>query len=188
VNLRWLPNAICVGRILLAAPVALTLVAGDYQSTLLLFGVAALSDGLDGWLAKTFGWTSQLGTLLDPLADKLLLMTVFVTLAWVGLVPLWLGVAVVLRDVTIVSGAIAYRVLIGPVVGRPTFISKLNTLLQLSLVLAVIGAAAWQVVPYELVITLGAATFVTTVASGIDYVLAYARLAWREGRAARRAA
>jgi cardiolipin synthase len=188
VNLRWLPNAICVGRILLAAPVAATLVAGDYPATLLLFAIAAISDGLDGWLAKTFGWVSPLGKLLDPLADKLLLMTVFVTLTWVRLVPLWLGVAVVLRDVTILSGAIAYRVLIGPVEGRPTVISKLNTLLQLSFVIAVIGAAAWQVVPYELMITLGAVTFVTTVASGIDYVLTYSRLAWHEGRAARRAA
>ncbi|HUO78671.1 MAG TPA: CDP-alcohol phosphatidyltransferase family protein [Steroidobacteraceae bacterium] len=187
-SLAWIPNAICVLRILLVAPSALALLAGRYELTLLLFGVAAVSDGLDGWLAKHFDWTSRLGKILDPIADKLLLVTVFLTLVWTGLVPLWLGVAVVVRDVLIVGGAIAYRLLIGYVEGRPTPISKLNTLLQLSFVLAVIAAAAWRNVPRPLVVAIGAATFVTTVVSGLDYVLTYAREAIRAGRAAARAA
>jgi cardiolipin synthase len=184
VSLAWLPNAICVLRILLVAPSALALLAGRYELTLLLFGIAAASDGLDGWLAKTFGWTSRLGKILDPIADKLLLVTVFLTLVWTGLVPLWLGVAVVVRDVVIVGGAITYRVMIGYVEGHPTQVSKLNTLLQLTFVLGVIAAAAWQNVPRPLVIAVGAATFVTTVVSGIDYVLTYAREAIRATRAA----
>jgi cardiolipin synthase len=184
VNLRWLPNAICVVRMLLVLPIAATLLAGDYPRTLALFAVAAASDGLDGWLAKHYGWTTLLGKLLDPIADKVLLVSVFLTLAWVGLVPGWLTLTVVLRDVVIVSGAIAYRLLIGTVVGRPTIVSKLNTLLQLSLVLAVIAAAIWRELPPALLTVLGAATFVTTVASGIDYVLTYARLARRESRRA----
>jgi cardiolipin synthase (CMP-forming) len=187
VSLAWIPNAICVLRILLVAPSAIALVAGRYELTLLLFGVAAISDRLDGWLAQRFGWTSRLGKILDPIADKLLLVTVFVTLVWIGLVPLWLGIAVVVRDVVIVSGAIAYRVLIGYVEGRPTPISKLNTLLQLSYVLAVIAAAAWQDVPPPLVVAVGAAAFVTTVVSGLDYVLTYAREAMRATRTAPRA-
>ena len=186
-SLAWLPNAICVARILLVAPSALALLAGRYELTLLLFGVAAVSDGLDGWLAKSFGWTSRLGKILDPIADKLLLVTVFLTLVWTGLVPLWLGVVVVVRDVVIVGGAIAYRLLIGYIEGRPTPVSKLNTLLQLSFVLAVIAAAAWHEVPQPLVVVVGAATFVTTVVSGIDYVLTYAREALRAGRPAPRA-
>jgi len=169
VSLAWLPNAICVVRILLVAPCALALLAGRYDLTLLLFGVAAISDGLDGWLAKTFNWTSRLGKILDPIADKLLLVTVFVTLVWTGLVPLWLGVTVVARDVLIVGGAIAY-------------------LLQLSFVLAVIADAGWHNMPRGLVVAVGAATFGTTVVSGIDYVLTYAREALRAGRAAARAA
>ena len=183
-SLRWLPNAICVARMLLVVPIATALFAGAYPWTLALFAVAAMSDGLDGWLAKRFGWTSALGKLLDPIADKVLLVSVFLMLAWIGLVPAWLAWAVVLRDVIIVAGAIAYRLLVGPVVGRPTIVSKLNTLLQLSLVLAVIAAAIWPEWPQPLTLLLGAAAFVTTVASGIDYVLTYARLAWREARRA----
>jgi cardiolipin synthase (CMP-forming) len=188
VSLAWIPNAICVLRILLVAPSALALLAGRYQLTLLLFGVAAISDGLDGWLAKRFDWTSRLGKILDPIADKLLLVTLFLTLVWTGLVPLWLGIAVVVRDVLIVGGAVAYRALVGYVEGRPTPISKLNTLLQLSFVLTVIAAAAWPGVPRPLVVAVGAATFVTTVVSGLDYVLTYAREAIRASRAAPRAA
>ncbi len=187
-RLSWIPNAICVVRILLVAPSALALVAGRYELTLLIFGVAAVSDGLDGWLAKHFGWTSRLGKILDPIADKLLLVTVFLTLVWLHLVPLWLGAAVVVRDILIVGGAIAYRVLIGYVEGHPTAVSKLNTLLQLTFVLAVIAASAWGAVPHPLVTALGAAVFVTTVVSGIDYVMTYARAAIREGRGARAAA
>jgi cardiolipin synthase (CMP-forming) len=185
VSLRWLPNAICVARMLLVLPVATTLLAGAYSATLALFAVAAVSDGLDGWLAKRYDWTSALGKLLDPIADKVLLVSLFLTLGWIGLMPSWLAAAVVLRDVVIVSGAITYRLMIGPVEGRPTIASKLNTLLQLSLVLAVIARAGWPAVPRPLLTVLGAATFVTTTASGIDYVLTWGRLAWRERRAAR---
>lgn len=187
-SLAWIPNAISVVRILLVAPCALALLSGRYELTLVIFGVAAVSDGLDGWLAKHFGWTSRLGKILDPIADKLLLVTSFLTLVWIGRVPLWLGVAVVARDVLIVGGAIAYRLLIGYVEGHPTIISKLNTLLQLSFVLAVIAAEAWRAVPQPLVTALGAAVFVTTFVSGLDYVVTYGRQAVRESRAADRTA
>jgi cardiolipin synthase (CMP-forming) len=179
-RLSWLPNAICVLRMLLAGPVAVALARGEYLLTVGLFAVAALSDGLDGWLAKSFGWTSRLGKILDPIADKLLLVTVFVTLVWVGRVPLWLGAAVVVRDLVIVAGAIAYQWFIGYLEGHPTRLSKLNTVLQLSFVLIVIASAAWPAVPAPLVTAAGAACFVTTVVSGLDYVLTYGRLAWRE--------
>lgn len=186
-SLAWLPNALCIARMLLVVPTTLALLAGRYELTLLLFGVAAISDGLDGWLAKTFGWTSRLGKILDPSADKLLLVTVFVTLTWIGLVPAWLTATVVLRDVAIVGGAIAYRLLIGYVEGHPTPVSKLNTLVQILFVLVAVAAAAWRTVPAALVATLGAAAFVTTVVSGLDYVVTYARDAWRTGRASSRA-
>ncbi|MCX7059021.1 MAG: CDP-alcohol phosphatidyltransferase family protein, partial [Proteobacteria bacterium] len=163
-------------------PSMLALLAGRYELTLLLFGVAAISDALDGWLAKTFGWTSRLGKILDPIADKLLLVCVFLTLAWLGRVPVWLVATVVLRDLLIVSGAAAYHFLIGYLEGHPTPVSKLNTLLQLLLVLAVTAAAAWPAVPSALLVALGAATFVTTVVSGIDYVMTYARAAVRARR------
>src|ERR1700712_3613895 len=86
-NLRWLPNGLCVLRMLLAPPTAWLLLHGEYWLTLLVFFVAAITDAADGYLAKRFGWETELGKALDLLADKLLLVTVFITLAVLGLVP-----------------------------------------------------------------------------------------------------
>ena len=108
-SLRQLPNAICVARIALVVPIAITLLDGDFVATLWLFALAAFSDGLDGYLAKRFGWTTELGKFLDPLADKLLLVTVFITLAVAGLTPVWLAVIVVARDV-IIGALLGYNI------------------------------------------------------------------------------
>src|SRR5580692_10525757 len=129
-SLRHLPNVITTIRILLVAPIAVALANHKLVTSIALFGVAALSDAADGFLAKRFGWQSELGAVLDPIADKLLLATVFVTLSLLKLVPLWLMLAAVLRDVIIVSGAVAYRIIIGPLTAHPSLISKLNTLCQ----------------------------------------------------------
>jgi cardiolipin synthase len=177
VKLAQLPNLICVGRMLLTIPVALALTAGAYPLALVLVAVAAFSDVLDGFLAKRYGWSSEIGGILDPLADKLLLMTLFIVLALRHNLPLWLAGAAVVRDLVIVAGAIAYRLLVGTVHGEPTRVSKLNTLLQLGLVLAVILDEIAPLVPRPLLTAIGAATFVTTVVSGLDYVLTYARRA-----------
>lgn len=187
-NLSWLPNAICIGRILLVAPIAYVLAQGRYELALALFAVAAVSDVVDGWLAKTFGWQSELGKALDPVADKLLLVTVFLTLAALDLVPAWLAAAAVLRDLVIAGGATAYHRLYGRLDGGPSAISKLNTGLQVAFLVIVMANAAWHRVPDGLVIALGAATFVTTVVSGIDYVLRYSRMAIANQRARARAA
>ncbi|MEI6458656.1 MAG: CDP-alcohol phosphatidyltransferase family protein [Pseudomonadota bacterium] len=181
-KLSWLPNALSVMRILLVPPSVLTLLAGRYDLTLMCFGCAAVSDGLDGWLAKTFGWTSRLGKILDPIADKLLLVSLYLALALVGAIPVWLTVVVVLRDVVIVLGAAVYRWLIGYIEGHPTAVSKLNTLIQLVFVLLVITRMQWPIVPESAVTWLGAAVFVTTIVSGLDYVLTYARAAIRARR------
>src|SRR5687767_8114151 len=99
--MRHIPNALFVFRMLLVALIAWLLARGLYWETLWVFGIAALTDGLDGFLAKRFGWTSELGKILDPLADKILLVSVFVILGALGLVPTWLAVSAVLRDLTI---------------------------------------------------------------------------------------
>jgi len=121
---RHLPNLICLFRLALIWPIASALQAGEHALALGLFMTAAVSDGLDGYLAKRFNWTSELGKFLDPFADKLLLMTVFVEAAWLGLVPWWLTAAAVARDVLIGLGALVFRVWFGPLHGRPTIISK----------------------------------------------------------------
>jgi cardiolipin synthase len=182
-SLRWLPNAISSLRMLLAAPVAYLLLRGEYAATLAVFALAALSDGLDGWLATHFGWTSRLGKILDPVADKLLLVATFVALALEDLAPVWLVATIVVRDVVIVGGATAYVTFIGYLEGHPTTASKLNTLLQIAFVLVrIAGESRPGTVPAAVVTALGAAAFVTTVVSGIDYVMTYGRLARRETR------
>jgi cardiolipin synthase len=185
---RHIPNALCILRMLLVAPVAWLLIREEYRVTLFLFAFAAATDGLDGFLAKRFGWTSELGKILDPLADKLLLVTVFITLAAIGMAPVWLAAAAVARDVVITVGAIVYKVLFGDPQGRPTAVSKLNTLFQILYVVLVVARGASQAVPDVLIIVTGAVAFVTTVASGIDYVITYTNKAIEVSRARRGAA
>jgi cardiolipin synthase (CMP-forming) len=187
-TLATVPNAICVLRMALTVPIVVLLADGQYGTTLVLFAVAAASDVLDGYLAKTFGWSSELGKLLDPLADKLLLVSVFITLAVIGLVPVWLAAIAVLRDLVIGGGAGLYKWLFGPVEGRPTVPSKINTLVQLLYVIAVVWQAAFRNLPEWLVLGLGALVLVTTVVSGVDYVVTYARKAMAVSRSRRGAA
>jgi cardiolipin synthase (CMP-forming) len=175
---RHLPNLICLFRVLLVWPVAVTLHNGQHLAALGLFVVAAVSDGLDGYLAKRFNWTSDLGKFLDPLADKLLLITVFVQAAWLGLVPWWLTAAVVARDVMIGVGALIFRLWFGPLHGRPTVISKVNTAAQLLYVALVLLAAASGVPPREILDACALITFATTVLSGVHYLVTFTRRAW----------
>lgn len=176
-SLRFIPNALSVLRMLLVAPVAWLLAHREFHLTLWLFAFAAATDGLDGFLAKRCGWTTELGKILDPLADKILLVGVFVTLAVMGLVPLWLAAIAVLRDVVITAGAIVYNWLFGALNGKATWISKFNTLCQILFLLLIVASHAIGYVPQIAVTILGALVFVTTVVSGIDYVLTYSRKA-----------
>ena len=176
-NLSFLPNALCILRILLVYPVAHWILQGRYQEVLALFAIAAFTDALDGSLAKRFGWTSELGKHLDPLADKLLLTTVFVCLSLNGDVPWALTALVLLRDLVIVFGAITYRALFGPVNGEPTIASKFNTFVQIVFCLATVCAAAYQWPAQWVLTALGALVLVSTGVSGIDYTLTYSRRA-----------
>jgi cardiolipin synthase (CMP-forming) len=174
---RQIPNLITGLRIVLVVPIAWSLAHLRFDATIVLFGVAALSDAADGFLAKRFGWQSELGAFLDPIADKLLLATVFVTLSYLGLIPWWLTVAAVARDLIIVLGAITYRYCIGPIQAHPSVVSKLNTLAQVAFILAVMVTQRYELLPPWLLSGLGATMFLTVVVSGIDYVVTYGRRA-----------
>jgi cardiolipin synthase (CMP-forming) len=174
---RHIPNLISSIRILLVVPIALALMHHQLVTTMALFGVAALSDAADGYLAKRNGWQSELGAVLDPLADKLLLVTVFITLAYMKLVPLWLMVAAVARDAIIVSGALLYRICFGALSVRPSVVSKFNTLCQAAYIMAVVGREEFSLPPAWLLTVLGAMVFVTVTVSGMDYVMIYGRRA-----------
>lgn len=178
-SLKWLPNAISMLRIVLVAPILLLILNGSFGWALALFWLAGFSDGVDGYLAKRFNWHTRLGALLDPIADKLLVAGLFITLAYTGDIPVWLAAAVILRDVVIVAGAMAYNFLVRPVQGEPTRVSKLNTALQLLFLLFVISRAGFGW-PDEISITvLGAAVLITVVISGVDYVWSWSRRARR---------
>jgi len=174
---RDIPNLITIARALLVVPTAWALVEHQYALALMLFLVAGISDGLDGLLAKQFDWHSRLGGILDPLADKALLIACYAALSWTGLLPVWLFVLVVLRDVVIVAGAVTYHFRIARLDAEPTLVSKLNTLMQIVLVLAVIvqQASGWG--QREWLDPLIYLVTATTLWSGIDYVITWSRRA-----------
>jgi len=177
-SIPWLPNALCVLRMLLAVPVAWFLYHERYDVTFVVFFIAAISDGLDGYIAKRFNWTSELGKILDPLADKLLLVTVFITLAMIGKVAPWLVTLVVARDIIIAVGATLYRRMAGSLENTgPTWISKVNTVMQISYVLAAILASSVSWPGATTISMLGYITAGTTIISGVDYVITYSRRA-----------
>ncbi|HET8706676.1 MAG TPA: CDP-alcohol phosphatidyltransferase family protein, partial [Pseudomonadales bacterium] len=117
-------------RIGLVLPFVLFLLKEEYQQAVLLLAVAGASDGLDGFLARRFGWQSRVGALLDPVADKLLLVSTYVCLAYLGHFPVWVMVIVVARDLIIFAGAVAYWFLISPYNGQPSILGKACTFTQ----------------------------------------------------------
>jgi cardiolipin synthase len=174
---RHLPNIISVLRIILVWPTASALSQREYLLALGLFVVAGGSDGVDGYLAKRFNWTSELGKFLDPLADKLLMVTVYVESAWLGLIPWWLTSAVVARDVNIALGALVFRIWFGELRGRPIISSKINTAMQLLYPTAVLFSAAFDFPPREVLDALAIVVLTTTVISGVNYMTIFTRRA-----------
>lgn len=178
-SLSWLPNAISLMRIVLVVPVLTLIFDGNYSWALALFVIAGFSDGVDGYLAKRFDWHTRLGALLDPVADKLLVAGMFITLASTQHIPIWLAVIVILRDVVIIGGATAYNFIVAPVQGEPTSISKLNTVMELLFLFSVLSRAAFDWPDKVTVTILGAAILVTVVISGVDYVVSWSKRARR---------
>ncbi|MGZ8202057.1 MAG: CDP-alcohol phosphatidyltransferase family protein [Burkholderiales bacterium] len=180
-----IPNLITFLRLALLPVMGWFLAAGDYGLALLLFLAAALSDLLDGFIARTFDQSSVLGATLDPIADKLNMFVATVLLAWHGLLPLWLAIAVVLRDVVIVVGAIAYRVSLGHLEIAPTLMSKANTFLEFTVLLLVMAQAAGWIPGGGWMAALFMLTFATVAASGAQYVWIWGRKAARDRRGVR---
>ena len=176
---RHLPNLITAIRMVLVWPVFWLISRGDFGIALLLAALAGISDAVDGWLAKHFGWQSRLGGLLDPLADKLLLLAAFSALTMIAAVPLGLFLLVIGRDLVIVCGAVAYHNLIGPFDAEPTRLSKLTTVVQIVFVLAELLRLAWlpQLPGRTVLLVL---TALVTLASGLHYVLVWSLRARRE--------
>lgn len=165
-----LPNIITLFRIALVPVLILLLKGHEYTASLLVFAIAGLSDGLDGYIAKRFKCVSHLGAVLDPIADKLLLVSAYVMLTIIGHIPFWLMLVVAFRDVLIVGGYLIYVGLLGAVEMRPSYLSKFNTVAQIGLVVSVLAhqAFGW---PAQLVVQgLIYVVLVTTVISGAHYL------------------
>lgn len=181
-TLNQLPNALTGLRLVLAPLLPVLLWWGHFEAALWLALAAGLSDALDGLLAKRFGWQSRLGSLLDPVADKLMLGCAFLGLWLVQALPTWLLGLVLARDVLILAGALAWWKLAGPYDGRPTFLGKATTVAQIALVLACLVDLAWVEVPLRWRIEGIWAAALLTLLSGVDYVVRYGVKAWQHPR------
>jgi len=174
-----IPNIITIFRIGIVPAVVVALLHGQFRLALLLFAIAGISDGLDGYIAKRFNYTSRLGSILDPLADKLLLVSTYIALGWLGLLPVWLVLIVIGRDVLIVCGALAYHRLIGEYEMAPSLVSKANTFFQIVLGLATVFAAGVVALPALLLDGLVYVVAVVVILSGLDYFFTWGGRAYQ---------
>ncbi|MDC0978999.1 CDP-alcohol phosphatidyltransferase family protein [Gammaproteobacteria bacterium] len=165
-----IPNLLTLARIAAVPVLILFLYEGRYGAALAVFVLAGITDGLDGWIAKRFKCVTRLGSILDPLADKILIVSTYVMLVLAGDLPFWLILLIGFRDLGIIAGVLVLNTLNGHVQMQPSLLSKVNTFLQISLVILVmverIGFIALEPVA-EILLWFVAAT---TVASAIHYV------------------
>lgn len=140
--MRNLPNMISLMRLLLVPLTVWLIISDAYGWAFVTFVVAGVSDGVDGFLARRYDWRTRLGAYLDPLADKALLVSVYVTLGFLKDIPAWLVLIVVSRDALIVGAVVLSRLMDHPVHVAPLSISKVNTLAQISFAVTVLGVAA----------------------------------------------
>lgn len=177
--LRHIPNLLTLLRLVLIAPFLYFLLKSNYNLAFYIFFLAGFTDALDGWLARQCDWQTPFGSFVDPLADKLLVLTSFVSMAWIGELPWWLVVLVSMRDFTLVSAIFAwYQWAPVPMEYHPTKISKLNTLFQITLVIACLFQLAFQALPFPIIRTLIILTSMTTLISYIHYVWVWGRRAY----------
>lgn len=169
-----LPNIVTFAR-LCAVPLAFWLVLEHrLAEAFFLFVAAGVSDAVDGWLARRYGGNA-IGAVLDPVADKTLLVTMYVTLAAVGAIPVWVAILVVFRDLLIVGGVALLSILGHPIIIRPLYISKLNTVFQILLVALTLFMSGFDLTIPLLAQVLSWIVAITTLASGAAYVWATAR-------------
>jgi cardiolipin synthase len=154
-----IPNLITLGRILLVPVVVWAITAGEMRVAFVLFLTAGISDAVDGFLAKRFGMATELGAYLDPLADKAMLVSIYVALGITDAVPRWLVILVVSRDIMIVSAVILSWLVDKPVPLKPLAVSKLNTVAQIALACVVMAALGFD---FDASVTVAALTAVVT--------------------------
>jgi cardiolipin synthase len=175
---EYIPNIITIVRLILVGPIVFGLLTRHYHMAFWLFVIAGLTDAIDGYLARRFKWISRWGAMVDPLADKLLMVSTFLTLGYLGIFPLWLLIMVVIRELVIVIGGVVYHFWIGAYDFVPTRISKLNTCLQIILIIGLMFNLSYAIIPMKLINSMMLMVFVTSLVSLIDYIWVWGRRAW----------
>lgn len=170
-----IPNLITILRFVLVPAVVLAMLQASWDWAFAGFLVAGISDGVDGFIARRFNQQSRLGAYLDPMADKLLLVSVFVVMGFIGQLPLWLVITMVSRDALIVCAVLLSSVMAHPVEMKPLFVSKANTAIQIVLASVVLGELALSVHLDPLRPVLILLSGVLTVASAAAYLVAWLR-------------
>lgn len=176
--LKHIPNLLTAVRLVLIIPFLLLLYHHEYVIAFYLYLLAGFTDGLDGWLARQYNWQSTFGSFIDPLADKLLIASSFISLALIGSLPWWLVILVFMRDLTISMGVVAWYWLVQRQLDfKPSLLSKLNTALQLALVTLCLFELAFFSFPPFYSATLMVITAITTTATYLNYVWTWGRKA-----------
>jgi cardiolipin synthase len=178
-----LPNLISLGRLLLVPPAIWLILGGRYAAAFWVFVAAGVSDALDGFIAKRFDRRTRLGALLDPVADKALLVSVYVTLGLAHQLWTSLVILVVFRDVMIVGGFLLIQAIAVPKHYDPLYISKINTGLQIALVAFVLARLGLDADAGTPGVVLSVAVMATTVLSGLSYLVRWARILARSEQA-----
>jgi cardiolipin synthase len=170
-----LPNFITIARLLGVPLIVWLMIADRFLEATVLFIIAGISDAADGFIAKRFGAASELGAYLDPVADKALLVSVFVTLGFKGVLPAWLIVLVVSRDLFIIGGMLLAYVLSNPMAVHPLWVSKANTVAQILLIVLVLAERSGIGVLNALTAIFVLGTAALTVASAGAYLIEWVR-------------
>jgi cardiolipin synthase len=172
-----LPNIITVFRIFLVPVIIILTLRENYAAALWFFTAAGVSDALDGYIARRFDMRTTLGATLDPLADKILIIASVIALCRLGLLPVWLMVVVVSRDLVIAGGAIAWHFVIGRLEMAPLIASKVNTFMQVVMILLVLGRASGMEIVSVLLPFIFAMVLLTSIISGFQYIFVWSRKA-----------
>lgn len=171
--LRYLPNCLTFTRLLLAVPLGALILQGEYAWALAVGLLAGISDALDGFFARRLNALSRFGAALDPIADKALITVTFLCLAHTALVPWYLAIVVITRDLVIVAGATCYYKFIGPFEFEATSLSKANMFIQISFCVLVLLSQVVEWIPsITLLVGIVAVLFIAA-ASGFDYVMSW---------------
>ena len=177
---RQIPNLLTTMRLLLAVPMCLLVLIEDFEAVLWVALLAGLSDGVDGWLARKLDATSRYGAIVDPLADKVMLSGIYPSLAAVGLLPWWVALLVLGRDLVIVLGALAYHGAYGRYDMEPSRWGKASTFFQILFALAVLFQQVFPVLAAPVLMGLMWLVVLAAVFSGGHYVATWGIRAARQ--------